>query len=108
MIGRSNFYPMRTILLKGLADCILDSKMILVVKWSLLSDPITFFISHSYSLGEITRAEVKVTNLLVQHNIPLAVTDHLSPLIKEIILFPDSKGLCMCSNKDHLHNNWLS
>uniref|UniRef100_A0A1X7TWU2 HAT C-terminal dimerisation domain-containing protein n=1 Tax=Amphimedon queenslandica TaxID=400682 RepID=A0A1X7TWU2_AMPQE len=37
----------------------------------------------------ITRAEVKVTNLLVQHNVPLAVTDHLSPLFREI--FTDSK-----------------
>lgn len=34
------------------------------------------------------RAEVKIANLLVQHNIPLAVTDHLSPLFKDI--FPDS------------------
>ena len=37
---------------------------------------------------QVTRAEIKVTNLLVQHNIPLAVTDHLSPLFKDI--FPDS------------------
>uniref|UniRef100_A0A1X7VKY4 HAT C-terminal dimerisation domain-containing protein n=1 Tax=Amphimedon queenslandica TaxID=400682 RepID=A0A1X7VKY4_AMPQE len=37
----------------------------------------------------ITKAEVKVTNLLVQHNVPLAVTDHLSPLFRDI--FTDSK-----------------
>ena len=37
----------------------------------------------------MTRAEVKVTNLLVQHNVPLAVADHLSPLFRDI--FPDSK-----------------
>ena len=36
----------------------------------------------------ITRAEVKIANLLVQHNIPLAVIDHLSPTFKDI--FPDS------------------
>lgn len=30
-----------------------------------------------------------MTTFLVQHNIPLAVTDHLSPLFQEI--FPDSK-----------------
>ena len=32
---------------------------------------------------------MKVANLLVQHNIQLAVTDHLSPLFKDI--FPDSQ-----------------
>ena len=37
----------------------------------------------------MTRAEVKVTNLLVQHNIPLSLADHLSPLIHNI--FPDSE-----------------
>ena len=37
---------------------------------------------------QITRAEVKVANALVHHNIPLAVADHLSPLFKDI--FPDS------------------
>jgi hypothetical protein len=37
---------------------------------------------------QITRAEVKIANLLVQHNIPLAVTDHLSPIFKDV--FPDS------------------
>lgn len=36
---------------------------------------------------QITR-EVKIANLLVQHNILLAVTDHLSPIFKHI--FPDS------------------
>ena len=30
-----------------------------------------------------------MTNLLVQHNVPLAVADHLSPLFRDI--FPDSK-----------------
>ena len=38
---------------------------------------------------QITRAEIKVTNMLVQHNVPLAVADHLSPLFKDI--FPDSQ-----------------
>ena len=31
-----------------------------------------------------TRAEVKVENALVEHNIPLAITDHLGPLFKGI------------------------
>ncbi|KAJ4918118.1 hypothetical protein JOQ06_000114, partial [Pogonophryne albipinna] len=35
------------------------------------------------------RAEVKVAMTMVQHNIPLAFSDHLSPLFKEC--FPDSK-----------------
>lgn len=38
---------------------------------------------------EVTRAEVKITNWLVQNNIPLAVTDDLSPMFKDI--FPDSQ-----------------
>ena len=38
---------------------------------------------------QITRAEVKIANLLVQHDIPLAITDHLSPIFKDV--FPDSE-----------------
>lgn len=37
---------------------------------------------------QIARAEVKMANLLVQHNIPIAVADHLGPMMKDI--FPDS------------------
>ena len=32
---------------------------------------------------------MKIANWVVQHNIPLAVTDHLSPMFKDI--FPDSQ-----------------
>ena len=32
---------------------------------------------------------MKVANLLVQHNVPLAVADHLSPLVRDI--FSDSE-----------------
>ena len=35
------------------------------------------------------RAEVKITETLVQHNVPLAVADHLGPLLKEC--FKDSR-----------------
>lgn len=35
------------------------------------------------------QADVKITNLLVQHNVPLAVSDHLSPIFKEV--FQDSE-----------------
>ena len=34
------------------------------------------------------RAEVKMTVVLAQHNLPLAIMDHLSPLFRDI--FPDS------------------
>ena len=34
------------------------------------------------------RAEVKVTNFSVEHNVPLAVSDHLSPLLRDV--FTDS------------------
>lgn len=39
--------------------------------------------------SQITRAEVKVANFIVEHNLPFAITDHLSPLIHDI--FPDSQ-----------------
>ena len=35
------------------------------------------------------KAEVKVCTVLAHHNIPIAVSDHLSPLFKDI--FPDSQ-----------------
>lgn len=38
---------------------------------------------------KVTRAEVKVSTVLAHHDIPVAVTDHLSPLFKDI--FPDSE-----------------
>ncbi|KAL1268761.1 hypothetical protein QQF64_034124 [Cirrhinus molitorella] len=38
---------------------------------------------------ETRRAEVKMAATMVQHNIPLAFSDHLSPLLKEC--FPDSQ-----------------
>ena len=52
-----------------------------------------------------TRAEVnsKAANFLVQHNIPLSVTDHLNPLFKNI--FPDSsvaKALHQLELKQHV------
>ena len=38
---------------------------------------------------QITRAEVKITNTLVQNNIPFSFADQLSPLLRDI--FPDSE-----------------
>ena len=49
-----------------------------------------FFRPDSHPLRmKVTRAEVKVSALLAHHNVPIAVTDHLSPLFKDI--FPDSE-----------------
>ena len=39
--------------------------------------------------NKTTKAEVMVTNFLVQHNLPISTADHLGPLFKAI--FPDSK-----------------
>ncbi len=38
---------------------------------------------------QVTKAEVKIANGLVQHNIPIAFSDHLSPLLRSA--FPDSE-----------------
>ncbi|XP_058941996.1 uncharacterized protein [Pocillopora verrucosa] len=37
----------------------------------------------------VTRAEVLTTNFLIQHNLPLATSDHLGPLFRAV--FPDSE-----------------
>ena len=39
--------------------------------------------------NKVTRAEVMVSNFIVQHNLPLATADHLGRLFK--IIFPDIK-----------------
>ena len=33
---------------------------------------------------QVIRAEVKIMNSLVQHNVPFAVSNHLSPIFKEV------------------------
>ena len=38
---------------------------------------------------QVIRAEVKMTTVLAHHNIPIAFSDHLNPLLKDV--FPDSK-----------------
>ena len=47
------------------------------------------------SYWQVTRAEVKIVNFLVEHNIPLAVSDHLSRLFKDI--FSDSTIADACA-----------
>ena len=50
----------------------------------------TFFKSTADPIHEkVTRAKVKISTVLVHHNIPIAVADHLSPMFKNI--FPDSQ-----------------
>lgn len=38
---------------------------------------------------QVTKAEVKIANGLIQHNIPIAFSDHLSSLLRSA--FPDSE-----------------
>ena len=33
---------------------------------------------------QIIRAEVKMANFIVEHNLPLAISDHLTPLVRDI------------------------
>ena len=35
------------------------------------------------------RAEVKFTNFVIEHNLPIAVSDHLTPLVQDV--FSDSQ-----------------
>ena len=50
----------------------------------------SFFRSTTDPIHEkVTRAEVKVCTMLAHHNIPIAISDHLSPLFKDI--FSDSQ-----------------
>ena len=57
---------------------------------SLKNQPrVTSTFSSSGESQAAIKAEVLVTNLLVQHNLPIATADHLGPLFREI--FPDSR-----------------
>ena len=58
---------------------------------------------------KVTTAEVKVANLLAQHNVPLAVADHLNPLVRDI--FSDSEtaqDYASARTKNYLYFQWLS
>ncbi len=48
---------------------------------------ITTFMSTNSELGT-TKAEVMFTNFIVEHNLPIAVSDHAGPLFRK--MFPDS------------------
>lgn len=49
-----------------------------------------------FKILQTKRAEIKVEVAMVNHNIPLAFADHLSPLFREC--FPDSKIAMKCSS----------
>ena len=54
------------------------------------SRPISqFFSSPNTSNRDCIKAEVMITNFLIQHNLPIATSAHLGPLFKSI--FPDSQ-----------------
>ena len=48
-----------------------------------------FFTAASSTSTDVIKAEVMITNFLIQHNLPIATAGHLGPLFKTI--FPDSK-----------------
>lgn len=50
--------------------------------------PISHFLNSAAQSMNVSRAEVMVTNFLIQHNLPIATAEHLAPLFKKI--FPDS------------------
>ena len=49
----------------------------------------SFFTQQGNEEDHITRAEIYFTGFLVEHNIPIAASDHAGPLFKK--MFPDSK-----------------
>lgn len=40
-------------------------------------------------IWQVTRAEGKITNFMVKHNLPFAVANHLSHLLQDVV--PDSQ-----------------
>lgn len=63
------------------------------------SQKITSFMSGS-SQFQCINAEVTFTNFIVEHNLPIAVTDHAGPIFRK--MFPDSEIAknWMCQNKN--------
>ena len=54
-----------------------------------------FLLSGDY----IYKAEVKSANFMVEHNVPFAVSDHLCPILCDIL--PDSRAVLKCQEKDN-------
>ena len=57
---------------------------------------------------QVQRAEVKMCILLAQHNIPLALADHLSPLIQDIFDGEVAKGYSCAKFKTCVLNNAIA
>lgn len=55
---------------------------------------------------QIIRAEVKIATMFVQHNIPLALADELTPLFRDILWQWDCKRVFIKTNQNSLHNQW--
>jgi hypothetical protein len=53
----------------------------------------------SSSQKKIERAEVKMSILLAQHNVPLSLADHLSPMIRDVFDGDISKGYACAKTK---------
>jgi len=49
---------------------------------------------------QVIRAEILFTSFLIEHNVPLAVTEHVGPLFRK--MFPDSNRskVCLLTNED--------
>ena len=60
---------------------------------------LTFPSSCSSIATKIKRAEVKMSILLAQHNVPLALADHLSPIIRDLFNGDVAKGYACARTK---------
>ena len=60
---------------------------------------LTFPSSSSPIATKIKRAEVKMSILLAQHNVPLALADHLSPIIRDLFDGDVAKGYACARTK---------
>ena len=53
----------------------------------------------TYLFPQVQLAEVKMCVLLVEHNVPLALADHLSPLIRDVFDGEVAKGYSCAKTK---------
>ena len=53
----------------------------------------------TYLFPQVQSAEVKMCVLLAQHNVPLALADHLSPLIRDVFDGEVAKGYSCAKTK---------
>ena len=53
----------------------------------------------TYLFPQVQHAEAKMCILLVQHNVPLALADHLSPLMRDVFDGEVAKGYSCTKTK---------